>query len=256
MGRARTLFDLRERSALVVGGASGLGAAIACGLAANGARVVVADRDEAGAGELAEGLRERGAAAIATRLDVREEPTISTALDATVAWAGGVDIAFNLAAINDRRPALELSVADFQRVIDVNLIGTYACARLIGERMVAQGHGKLINVASIFGHVAASNQSAYAASKGAVIQLTRVLAHEWAPHNVQVNALSPAHIRTPLSAPVLDDPRTAEWVSGRILRGTAGETWEIMGPALFLASDASSFMTGGSLIVDGGWLAG
>ncbi|MCW3101313.1 MAG: family oxidoreductase [Chthonomonadaceae bacterium] len=254
---SRGLFDLRGRVALVVGGAEGLGQAIACGLAMSGAKVAIADLD----GELARDTAERiaGATSAATTsltLDVRDEQRVDEVVGAAAEWGGSLDIAFNLAGINDRRPALELGLADFTRVLDVNLMGLYSCCRAIGRRMVPQGRGKLINVASIFGHVAARDQAAYAASKGGVVQLSRVLAHEWAEHGIQVNSLSPAHIRTRLAAPVLDDPATSAWVGSRILRGEPGEPWEIIGPALFLAGDASNFVTGTSLVVDGGWLAG
>lgn len=254
--RTRGLFDLSGRVALVVGGASGLGLAIAAGLAAHGAAVAVADRDREGAEAVATALAGEAGGAIASHLDVLDGPSIATAIEAVLDWGGKLDVAFNVAGINDRRSALDLDVESFKRVLAVDLIGLYACSRAIGARMVAAGGGSLVNVASIFGHVAAPNQAAYAASKGGVLQLTKVLAQEWAPHGVRVNALSPAHVRTPLAAPVLDDPDLGAWVRSRIARGEPGEPWEIVGPAVFLAAEASSFITGASLVVDGGWLAG
>lgn len=254
--RSAGLFDLTGRTALVVGGASGLGTAIGCGLAVHGARVAVADLSLEGSERVSEEIRRAGYEACPFEVDVRESDRIDAVVDAVAEWGGSLDITFNVAGINDRKPALELEPEAFEKVLSVNLDGLYACARAAGRVMVPQGRGKVINVASTFGHVAARNQAAYAASKGGVIQLTKVLAHEWAEHGIQVNALSPGHIRTPLSRPVLDDPVTGRWVAERMLRGKAGEPWEVIGPAIFLASEASNFVTGTSLAVDGGWLAG
>jgi len=256
--QAAGLFDLSGRTAVTVGGASGLGAAISAGLAVHGAAVAVADLDEARATEVAEAIAEAtGARTTALALDVRDEASVEAGIAAAAGWGGSLDVAFNLAGINDRRPVLELEREAYERVLDVNLLGLYACCRAEGRLMTAQADGgRIVNVASIFGHVAAANQAAYASSKGGVVQLTKVLAHEWAKANVQINALCPAHIRTPLAVPVLDDEQTGAWVRSRILRGEAGEPWEIIGPALFLASRAASFVNGSSLIVDGGWIAG
>lgn len=256
IGRSSNLFDLTGRVALVVGGASGLGAAISCGLAVHGARVAIADLDEERAGRVASEIRDAGHDTHSLKADVRRPLEVEAAVNGVVEWGGSLDIVFNVAGVADRRPVLDVEPEAFRQVLAVNLDGLYACARAAGRVMVSQRWGKLINVASIFGHVAAPNYAAYCASKGGVIQLTKVLAHEWAEHNVQVNALSPAHIRTPLAQPSFDNPVTARWISERILRGKPGEPWEIIGPAVFLASDASNFVTGTSLVVDGGWLAG
>ena len=174
---------------------------------------------------------------------------------AAVDGLGRLDIAFNVPGINVRKPALELTPEEFRRIVDVNLIGVFHCARAVGAWMVAQGGGRMVNVASIYGHVGLEGQVAYAATKHAVVGLTRVLALEWAPHNVRVNALAPGYVHTDLTGPLVADAPRYQALVGRTPQARFAEPWEIVGPALFLVSDASTFVTGSSLVVDGGWTA-
>jgi NAD(P)-dependent dehydrogenase (short-subunit alcohol dehydrogenase family) len=143
----------------------------------------------------------------------------------------------------------------WRAVLDLNLTGTWHCAKAVGALMVAQRRGKMINLASIYGHVAIDGNSAYAASKGGVVQLTRTLALEWAPYNVQVNCLAPTYIKTPLTRPIQEDAERIGRLNERSPIHRFGEAWELIGPAVFLASDASGLVTGHSLLVDGGWTA-
>src|SRR5213076_564843 len=148
---------------------------------------------------------------------------------------GGVDICVNSAGGNIRGPILEMRPEDYRKVLDLNLSGTYYTSKAVGARMVARRRGKLINLASIYGHVAIEGNSTYAATKGGVVQLTRTLALEWAPHNVQVNCLAPTYIRTPLTSPISEDSERTRQRNERSPIHRFGEPWELIGPAVFLA---------------------
>lgn len=249
----RQQFDLTGQVALVTGGASGLGRAIAWGFACHGADVAIADRDEAGAQRLAEQVRGLGRRATALRVDVSSETQVEEMVARALDAHGHIDISVNNAGNNCRKPILELSADEFDQVVSVHLRGTFLCARAVGRHMVARRKGKMINLGSIMGHIAAPTIGAYAAAKGGILQLTKVLALEWAPHNVQVNALSPAHFDTPLTRQLSPEARAA--VIDQNPQHRFAFPSEIVGPAVLLASPSSSFMTGTSILVDGGWTA-
>ena len=166
-----------------------------------------------------------------------------------------MDIAVNNAGINVRKPVLELSYDEFKTVLETNLSGYFLCAKAAGRHLVEQGSGKLINVSSIMGRVALPSQAAYASSKGAVEQLTKVLALEWAPANVQVNALAPTYFETELTRPLFEDPERHDFIVERTPMRRWGQPHELAGAAIFLASRASDYVTGHTLVVDGGWTA-
>ncbi len=249
------LFDLTGRVALVSGAASGLGCAIALGLASFGADVAVTDMNGEGLRATAEAITRMGRRAYVVVADVTDWGDVTRMVQEVLDFAHKIDICFNIPGINNRKPVLSLTPEEYDHVLNVNIHGLFRCAKAVGEVMVRQRRGSMINMSSIFGHVVMDRQAAYASSKGAIIQLTKVLAVEWAPFQVRVNAIAPAHHKTPLVQQMVSDASWYEDLIRRIPMSRFGEVWEIIGPAVFLASDASSFVTGISLICDGGWTA-
>ncbi len=252
--KVKGIFDLTGEIALVTGAASGLGRAIAFGLAAYGADLVLADINDAGLEEVSHSIeRETGKQVLTVRADISKEEDVSNMVEAALDRFGTIDICINNPGINCRKPVLELSLEEYERVINVNQKGVFLCVKEVGKVMVEQRKGKMINMASALGLIAMKNQAAYASSKGAVIQLTKVLALEWAPFNVQVNAIAPGFIKTPLTDQLSSDYR--QEAIEQCPQERFAEIDEIIGGALFLASRASSFVTGSSLVIDGGWNA-
>lgn len=250
------LFDLEGEVALVTGAGSGLGRAIALGLGGFGAAVVAVDLNVPALAEVVSQMQQQRIQAFQFEADVTSDAAMSDVARQLDMRPGlSPTILVNAAGINIRNPALDVSLEEFQRVIAVNVGGALRCVQLFSRGMLDRRHGKIINISSVFGSIAMNGQTSYAVSKGGINQLTRVLAVEYAPHNVQVNAIAPAHFRTALSRPVLEDPQLLSHILARIPQQRIAEPWEVVGAAVLLASPASSFITGTVLPVDGGWLA-
>ncbi len=249
------IFDLRGRTALITGASRGLGAGAARALAAAGATVVLAARTIADLERVCAGISESGGQTHAIVADVTDEAAVEAMVAEAVSRFGRLDILVNNAGMNVRKPALELSAAEFDEVLGLNLRAYFLCARAAGRVMVAQRYGRVINMSSIMAAIGLPNQTAYAASKGGIGGLTRVLAIEWAAHGVTVNAIGPTYFETELTRPLYEDPERREFITSRTPMGRWGQPEELDGAIVFLASDASRYVTGQTLFVDGGWLA-
>jgi len=246
-------FRLTDQVAIVTGASKGLGYGAALALADAGAHVVVTSRDVARVESVAAQIREMGRQALPLALEVRSLDSIEAMVQATQAHFGRIDVLVNNAGINIPEPALEASEEHWDRVLDINLKGLFFCAQRVGRVMVEQGHGKIINIGSQMGIVGGKLRAAYCSSKGGVVQLTKALAIEWAPHGVNVNGVAPTFLRTPFTAPMFEDKEFYEEVVGNILLGRLGEVEDVLGAIVFLASSASDLITGHTLLVDGGW---
>jgi len=248
-------LDLTGRTAVVIGATSGIGRAIAIGLADAGADVVPTGRREKLAREAADEIAGRGRRSLVMTADVSDEDSLQALADAAIRKFGKVDILVNAAGRTTRRPTLEVSDAEWNEILDTNLTGMLRACRVFGRHMIERGYGRIINIGSLTSVVALYEVAAYGASKAGVAALTKSLAVEWAPYGVCVNAILPGVFRTALNEGLLDGTERGRELLLRTPMKRFGQPEELAGAAVFLASEAAGFVTGHLLAVDGGFLA-
>ena len=245
----RSMFDLTEKTALVVGAGSGIGEASAHGLAAFGARVVCADVNGEAADNTAKGIGTEKAEAL--ELDMTDPDSVRSAVESV----GTPDVLVSTPSVNVRKPVLEITDEEFDRVVELNLKGTFRLIREFGRGMAERGSGSIIAFSSIRGQVVEPGQGVYAATKAGTVQMLRALAAEVGPRGVRVNAIAPGVVETPLTAQIKDSPDWYDSYAAKSILGRWAQPHEMVGMVVYLASEASSYVTGGFMLVDGGWTA-
>lgn len=248
-------LSLEGKVAVVTGGTSGIGRAMSLGLAEAGADVVATARRQPQVDETAHEIEARGRKTLRVASDVCDRASLEALLAETMKSLGKVDILINCAGRIKRTPTVSVTEEEWNGILDTNLTGTLRACQVFGSHMLERGYGRIINIASLNSFVALSEVAAYAASKAAVMSLTRSLAVEWSKKGITVNAIAPGVFRTELNANLLDSTPRGQELLVRTPMGRFGKTEELIGAAIYLASDAASFVTGETLVVDGGFLA-
>ena len=249
------LFDLTGRTALITGSARGLGFAMAEGLAAAGARVIINGTTAAGVDKAVAAVRAKGYAADAAVFDVTSEASVTAAFDRFDGEGTAIDILVNNAGIQLRKPMVELTTPEWQKVIDVNLTSAFVVGREAAKRMIARGHGKVVNIGSLTSALARATVAPYTVAKGGIKMLTQAMTAEWAALGIQANAIGPGYMLTDMNQVLVDNPAFDAWVKGRTPTKRWGKPEELIGTVVFLASSASDYVNGQIIYVDGGIMA-
>lgn len=246
---------LEGKVALVTGATKGIGYGIAKGLAEAGANLVIVSRNQQQCEKIAGEIMETGRDALAFAADLRQLASIKAMVEAAVAHFGRIDILLNNAGAAVTKPPEAFSEEDWDFVLDLNLKGAFFTAQQVGLQMIKQKQGKIINIASIFGFVGDGNIVSYCASKGGLILMTRALAMAWARYNIQVNALAPGYIVTEMNKETLSQDKVSQHLIRNIPVRKLGEVSDLVGAVVYMSSSASDYMTGQSIVIDGGWIA-
>ena len=250
-----SILSLEGKTAVVIGGTSGIGRALSLGLADAGADVIASSRRREQVDETAIQIEQRGRQTLRLSSDVRNRTSLEELLAASLQRFTRVDILINCAGIIKRMPTLNMPEEEWSDILDINLTGTLRACQIFGKHMLERGYGRIVNLASLNSFVALTEVAAYAASKSGVVSLTRSLAVEWSKKGVTVNAIAPGVFRTALNADLLDHTPRGQELLTRTPMGRFGRAEELVGAAVYLCSDAASFVTGQTLVVDGGFLA-
>jgi gluconate 5-dehydrogenase len=248
-------FRLDGKVALVTGGSKGIGLAMACALGINGAKVVISSRKADELQKVVEEMTNQGLDLSWIQADVTNKNQVDTMVNEIIEHHGQLDILVNNAGMNIRKPLVEVEESDWDQVLNTNLKGIFLVGQAAAKQMIKQKSGKIINISSILGGIGMPSQTSYAASKGGINQLTKVWASELSPYNIHVNAVAPAYIKTPMTATWLQDKERYNEIVGNTMVNRIGEQEDLGGPIVFLASNASNYVTGQILHVDGGWTA-
>jgi gluconate 5-dehydrogenase len=245
-------FDLSGRTALITGSSAGIGLALAQGLAGAGAAVVLNARNAAKLQAAAQALREQGASVHAMAFDVTDATAVAEAVARIEAEIAPIDVLVNNAGMQKRAPLQDFAQADWQQLMRTNLDSVFVVGQAVARHMIPRGRGKIINICSVQSELGRPNIAPYTASKGAVKMLTKGMAIDWGPHGLQVNGLGPGYFKTELNQALVDNPEFSAWLIGRTPSRRWGDVEDLVGAAVFLASDASRFVNGHILYVDGG----
>jgi gluconate 5-dehydrogenase len=246
------LFDLTGKRALITGSSQGIGLALARGMAATGAEIVLTGRDEAKLAAAVQTMRDEGYSVASLAFDATDHYGVRAAVDGFEASAGAIDILVNNAGMQHRSPLEDFPAEAFERLLQTNIASVFHVGQAVARHMIKRGAGKIVNIASVQSALARPSIAPYTATKGAVTNLTKGMATDWAKYGLQCNAIAPGYFNTPLNKALVDDPAFSEWLAKRTPAGRWGNVEELVGACIFLTSAASSFVNGTVIYVDGG----